>query len=69
MTVPMHSYAIFFSGLMAQSLLLPWFFQVKLAIHLTHSHKDGPPAPLEFNIYVFREIKAENGASFIAAIQ
>lgn len=44
-------------------------FKVKLAVHLRHSHNGSTPAPLEFNIYAFRKIKAENGASFIAAIQ
>lgn len=44
-------------------------FKVKLAVHLRQSHNDSAPAPLEFNIYASRKIKAENGASFIAAIQ
>ncbi len=44
-------------------------FKVQFAVHLTDSHNDSAPTPFEFNIYVFRELKAENGASFIAAIQ
>ncbi len=43
--------------------------KVQFAVHLTYSHNDGAPTPFEFNIYVFRELNAENGASFIAAIQ